>query len=184
MNKEDAVNLILRGIGENPVASLEVQYPTLDIVLPALDEATNEVLTEGWWFNTRYDITLQPDLSGVTVVPESTLAFYPEDESITFEGTRLVYKATGIPLVNQAVRGRLVVTLPFEDCPLTARYAIAYLAAYQVYVSDSGEDSSAGTLMSRHMGYLQQLSATHTRSQKFNSGKRRSVRKWRASLRT
>jgi len=183
LNKTDAVNLVLRSIGENPVASLDIQYPTLDIIIPALEEATHEVLTEGWWFNTRYAVTLQPSVSGDTVVPEATIAFYPEDESITFEGTRFVYKDTGDALVNTPVKGKLVTSMAFENCPSTARYAIAYLTAYQVYVSDSGADQSAATLLERYAGYIQQLSAAHTRSQNFNSYRRKTVAKWRANLR-
>lgn len=180
----DAVNLILRNLGENPLASLEIQYPTLDIAIPALNEATSEVLSEGWWFNTRYKITLVPDINGIVQVPQDTLAFYPEDESIAYDGTGLIYKDTGAPVLNVSVTGKLITFLEFETLPSNARYAIAYRAAYQVYVSDSGEDSTSQSINTRAGGYYLQLSAEHTRSQKFNSRKRRNVRRFLGNLRT
>lgn len=184
LSQLDAVNIVLRNLGENPLASLEVQYPTLDIVLPALDEALVEILAEGWWFNTRYRITLSPDINGEVPVPAGTLAFYPEDNSITFEGTRLIDKDTGSPVLNKQVNGKLVSYIEFVDVPTFAQYAITYKAAYQVYTSDSGEDSTSQSILQRALGYYQQLSAQHTRSQNFNSKRKPIVQRWYANLRS
>jgi len=183
MIKLDAVNLILRTMGEHPVASLDVQYPTLNIALPALDVATNTILKEGWWFNTRYAVTLQPDVAGATQIPDNTLTFYPDNASITFEGRRFIWKDTGDTLMDTPVCGRLITLLDFDNCPNTAQYTIAYQAAYDAYVADNGVDSSAQDTSTKLAGWALQLSAEHTRSQRFSSFQKPTVRRWLRDLR-
>ena len=183
MQKLEAVNIILRALGEHPVAALDVQYPTLNTVIPALDEAVTTVLSEGWWFNTRYRITLPIDVDGVTVVPDNTLKFYPDNARITFEGTRFIWKDTGNPLVDTPVCGRLTSWLPFEDCPNTAQYCITYQAAYDTYVADNGVDSTAQKIQQKLAGFAISLSAEHTRSQNFSAQQKPTVRRWLNNLR-
>jgi len=183
MLKLDAINLILRSMGEHPVSSLDVQYPTLNIALPALDVATDTILSEGWWFNTRYKVSLLADINGVTTVPGNTLSFYPDNECITFEGTRFIWADTGNPLVNQTVCGRLVTSLDYDACPTTAKYTIAYQAAYDTYVADNGIDSTAQDLRNKLAGWASALSSMHTRSRKVSSFKRPTVSRWLNNLR-
>ncbi len=183
MLKLDAVNLVLRAMGEHPVSSIDVQYPTLNIVLPAIDTAVITVLKEGWWFNTRYNINLLPDINGVTQVPANTLTFYPDDSSITFEGLRFIWKDTGEPLINTNVCGRLITLLDFESCPNTAQYTIAYQAAHDTYIADNGVDSSAQNLATKLAGFALSLASEHTRSQQFSSQQKPTVRRWLRNLR-
>ena len=180
----DAVNTVLRSLGENPVAALDVRYPTMNLVLPALDTARIELLTEGWWFNTRYNISLEPDTLGVVTVPADTLSFCPDDSSITFEGSRFVNKDTGAPVVSQSVAGVLVSDLTFEACPSSAQYAIAHSAAYSVYVADNGIDNTAQDIQRKIAGFYRTLSADHVRAQKVSSYQRPNVRRWLRNLRS
>lgn len=183
MLKLDAVNIVLRAMGEHPVPDLNVAYPTLNIAIPALDVATNTILSEGWWFNTRYKVTLVADINGVTTVPANTLKFYPHDEDITFEGTRFIWKDTGDALIDTDVCGRLITLLDFDVCPNTAQYAIAFKAAYDTYIADNGVDSTAQDLDRKLAGWALSLSGEHTRSQKFSSQKKPSVQRWLSNLR-
>jgi hypothetical protein len=183
MNLLQSVNTILRKLGENPLASLDIQYPTLALVLPAIDEATNELLSEGWWFNTRYNIKLVADVNGDITVPNEIISFYPDDETITFEGTRFINKDTGDLITDQEICGKLVTLLDFEKCPNTARYLITYLAAFNVYVADNGQDNTSQSIQVDIAKYQMQLSGEHTRMQKFTARKRPTVLRWYDSLR-
>lgn len=180
----DSVNIILRALGENPLQDLNIQYPTLNIVLPALDDARAEVLGEAWWFNTRYNIKLIPDINGIIHVPLNTLKFYPDDSCITFEGTRFINKDTGEPITNRTICGKLVSNLPFEDCPDTAQRLITYTAAFNSYVTDNGQDATSQQIQNRMVGFAMSLSEEHTRTQRFNSKQKPSVRRWYRNLRT
>lgn len=184
MQKLEAVNLILRNLGENPLPGLDVQYPTLNLVLPALEDARIEVLTEGWWFNTRECITLLPGVGGVVTIPDNTLVFYPECPDVIFEGTRLISNTTGDAILNQEVLGRLVTDLEFEELPDAAQRVIAYTAAYNTYVVDNGVDTSAQALLQTRSGFALALGAQHTRARKFSSKQKRTVRRYLSNLST
>ena len=177
-NELDAINLILRKQGENPVPSLDIQYPTIAVAQPALDTARQEILREGFWFNTMTDIELVPDVDGVVTVPEATLMFYPNNPDYVFDGVGLSYAKTGLPVVGVSAKGRLILDKPFEDCPVTARYAIAYHAAHAVYVTDNGEDSSSQNLAAARDRFVLSLGGDHTRARQLNSRNNRLVRKW------
>jgi hypothetical protein len=184
MTKLEAINIILRTLGENPVPNLDIAYPTLNIIIPALDDSRAEVLGEAWWFNTRYNIKLIPDVNGVVHVPLKTLKFYPDDVCITFEGSRFIWKDTGEPVLNKKICGRLVTLLEFEDCPDTCQRLITYNAALATYVTDNGQDASSQQIAQKMIGFAQSLSAEHTRSQRFNSKQKPTVQRWFRNLRT
>ena len=97
-----AVNTILRKLGEIDVPSLDEQYPTLAIVLPALDEARTTVLKEGWWFNTLFNWDALPTPTGEIELPENTLMFYPDDPRYVFEGQFVVMADNHEPKIGRA----------------------------------------------------------------------------------
>lgn len=178
----DAVNLIIRALGENPVPSLDIQYPTLSIAVPALEEARLEVLREGWWFNTLENVTLLPDVDGVIVLPEGTIMFYPDCPDYVFDGAAIRRADDGTLVHGTPMLGRLILDKPFEDIPLSARYAIAYHAAHSAYVNDNGEDTTSQRLMVARDRYVLSLSGDHTRSRKANSRRSKIVQRWYHSL--
>jgi hypothetical protein len=183
MNTLKAVNLILQQLNENPLPNLDVQYPTLAIVLSALEEAQAEVLSQGFWFNTRYDVELVPDVLGEVQVPTDCIIFIPCDRDITFEGTRFIDSKTGTE-VTEAVRGVLITNLAYESLPLSVRYTVAYLAAYNAYVTDNGEDSTSTKLQNAYMRWGSSLTREHTRARKVNARRNPAVQKWFRYLRT
>lgn len=180
----EAVNLILRKIGEIPVTSIDEQYSTLTIALPALEEARVRILSEGYWFNTYYALTLQPDVSGQVFLPENCLKFFPDSQDYVFNGRQGSATATGDPFINTSVVGRMVQDVAFDELPEVAQYAIAYSAAYDTYVSDIGDDDIARNLAMRRDEFLGQLNGDHTISRRQNSRQRKQVMRWRQSLRT
>lgn len=179
-----AVNTILRKLGEIDVPSLDEAYPTLAIVLPALDEARTTVLKEGWWFNTLFNWDALPTPTGEIELPENTLMFYPDDPRYVFEGQFVVMADNHEPIIGKAVRGKLVIDKEFERLPYTCAMAVTYTAAVETYTADIGPDDTSKMLDNTRIEYLMTLSAEHTRSRKQNSKHKRSFSKWRRSLRT
>ena len=179
-----AVNTILRKLGEIDVPSLDEPYPTLAIVLPALDEARTTVLKEGWWFNTLHDWDATPDPDGFVELPENTLMFYPDDAAYVFEGQGIVQAANHDPYIGKPVRGKLIIDKDFERLPYTAAMAVTYTAAVETYTADIGPDDTSKGLDGTRIEYLMTLSAEHTRSRKLNTKHKRSFSKWKRSLRT
>ena len=179
-----AVNLVLRKIGEIPVTSIDEQYPTLTIVLPALEEARIRLLSEGYWFNTYYAHTLQPDVTGRVSLPLNCLKFFPAEERHKFTGVGIADTDTGSVFINEPVTGRLIVDIPFENLVEVMQYAVAYSAAHDTYLSDIGDDDICRKLEQRRDEFLEQVNGDHTVSRKQNSRKRKQQMRWRHSLTT
>lgn len=180
----EAVNLILRKIGEIPVTSIDEQYSTLTIALPALQEARIRLLSEGYWFNTYYKHVLQPDVNGQVATPANTLKFFPADEAYKWVGKYVCMSDTGSLNVAAPVEGRLIIDVPFEELNNVAQYAIAYTAAYDTYVADIGPDDQSKDLATRVADFVDQMGGDHTISRKQNSRTRKQQQRWRQSLRT
>lgn len=182
-NELEVLNLILRKLGEPPINSVDTQYPTLDLIRPALADAQSALLQEGWWFNTIDRYAAVPALDGTVTVPPDTLAFYPEDPRWSWIGSTVV-AVDGNPYVGTVVYGRRVFDRDFYTLPIAARKAIVYSATLQVYAEDIGVDnihSSIGVLFST--AYTE-LSAQHTRQRKLTSMQKPQVLRWRHHLRS
>lgn len=184
MNKLQAVNRALIAIGENPVPALDVEYPTLNRILVLFDDALYEVLEEGWWFNTQYEVDLQVDVNGQLQTPEDTLKFYPDERDYVFNGNLIVNVQTGSPVTNTVVKGRLVTLREFDALPAVAQYAIMYHCAAMAYISDHGEDSTSRKLEQHRDRRLLSMGGDHTRYRQVNSRRdNRRVQRWYRSLR-
>lgn len=179
-----AVNTILRKLGEIDVPSLDEPYPTLAVVLPAMDEARTTVLKEGWWFNTLFDWVATPTPAGLVEMPANCLMFYPDDPKYLFDGTSVVWSANHEPVIGADVCGKLIVDREFEKLPYTAAMAVTYTAAVETYIADVGPDKTSEQLQQSRDGFLMTLAAEHTRSRKQNSTKKRAFQRWKRSLHT
>jgi hypothetical protein len=65
----EAINTMLSAIGETPTTTdIITANSSADVVMAVqiLDEVTKEVESQGWNFNTEYDVELVPDAVGVT----------------------------------------------------------------------------------------------------------------------
>jgi hypothetical protein len=178
----DAVNTILRQLGEPPIVSLDDQYPTLDLILPALSEARQALLDDRWWFNWFSDVTLTPDLDGRVFVSSDTLAFFPDDPTrFIWAGDRIRLR-DGSDIIGQSVKGTRTVDLSFEQLPIPARRAITYRAAISVYGSDVGQDTVYQTLLGYYNDAYGELTNMHTRQRRFSTRNRKRSQRWLAYL--
>lgn len=180
----EAVNTILRKLGEIEVPSLDEPYPTIPIALAALGEARGQVLKEGWWFNTSHNWNATPDENGYVYLPSTTLIFYPDDPQYVFEGTQIVREDNHDPFIGKPVRGKLIMDKEFERLPFSAAMAVTYTAAYETYLGDIGPDDTTKAIAASLEGYLMTLSAEHTRSRKQNTTHKRAFQQWKRRLRT
>lgn len=177
----EAINTVLRYLGEYPVEDADIMYPTVDMIKPALEEQRVSLLIQGWWFNTNYNRKLDPDELGQVIVPDCTLLCIPVQDTFIWNGTYIA-RADGTP-PNAVVPVDLVVDICFEDLPVTAQRAIVYAAAYAVYVGDFGEDNTSQSLMRQAGAYFQSLTAQHTRMRKYSTADKRAYRKYVSTLR-
>lgn len=131
----EAVNLMLSVIGESPLSNL-TDITVVDAVLArqVLSEVSRAVQSKGWHFNTEAAFPLMPDattkeikvppncLRVVTVTPD-----YQVDA--VHRGTRLYDRQNHTYEFSKTIKVDMVVVLPFDEMPETARHYIAVRAA-------------------------------------------------------
>lgn len=182
MRKLEALNMILRRLGENAVTSLDVPYPTVSIALPALEEARTQLLLEEWYFNKFQWRNLLPNQYGQVAVPDDVLMAYPDNpEKYTYTGRYIVNARDGLH-VDAPVLCRVITDLQFEDLPKQAQLYVVHQAAYSTYVQDFGLDDTAQSIQQDVIASYMTLGAQHTRHRKFNTRTRRTWQRYKQGL--
>ena len=69
----DSVNSILMSVGESPVNTLNTQSPEVAIAQKTLQQATREVLAEGWVFNTENEVKFTVDADDQVPLSDAVL---------------------------------------------------------------------------------------------------------------
>lgn len=132
LSKLEAVNQVLRGVGERPVNTLDGQTSqNARIAEQIFDQVCRELQSEPWWFNSEECVTLSSDSStGMVTVPDDVTRFKPIDEPyIVQRGSVLYDKQARTDILNRAVTGNLVRVLDFDLLPEEAKYHMAAKAA-------------------------------------------------------
>lgn len=122
----DAVNIMLSVIGESPVNSLDDNL-VVDAVIAKdiLREVAKEVQSEGWHFNSESNYPLPLSVGGEVSVPPNTVSvkasLMNSVQDITVRGGRLYDRERHTFLFTQTQYVEIVLMLPFDDLPETAR---------------------------------------------------------------
>jgi hypothetical protein len=138
-----AVNLILRNIGERQVTSL-VDSTRGDVAasVSELDQQSREVQDEGWEFNLETH-TLTPALGGQLAIPPNALTVVVTDSAVSDlvvqRGDRLYNMTENTDIFTDPITVQITAQLAFEDLPEQARYYIAVRAARIVAQSRVGD---------------------------------------------
>jgi hypothetical protein len=136
-NKLEAVNQMLSFIGESPVNSLSDSAGAGDTPLAenVLDEVTREVLSQGWHFNTNYDVTHSPDpttkeiiLSESVLRIDVSLAAYPITD-VVMRGQKLYNRAENSYEFTSDLKTIETIELPWDELPEQARRYITLRSA-------------------------------------------------------
>lgn len=156
MSVLEAVNLMLRAIGEVPTSSLVGGGENADTeaAFAKLNEVSRATQGRGWYFNTE-TMTLSPTINGEVLLPLNTLdvdttaeaGFIPGWDSsdadadqtlygggavgasVVMRGNRLYDKGRNTFTFTNPVRVTLKLLLPFDELPQPARTYVAIKAA-------------------------------------------------------
>lgn len=122
----EAVNIMLSGIGEAPVNSLDEVTADVSIAYAILAEIAKETQLEGWQWNTEDNYPLTPDRDGyIKVSPSAVRVAFREASplELTMRGNK-VYDRVNHSYIfpkDTVIRVTLTMLLPFEELPETAR---------------------------------------------------------------
>lgn len=136
MNKVDAINIMLQGIGEIPIDINDDQ--TLDEVLvnsfegqlvaKTLDEVKKEVLIKGFRCNTSETWRFQPDITGYIPVPKVILRI-ESIESLIVKDWKLYDISKQSFHFDNTQKVKVIWDLPFDDLPYQIAYYITIRAS-------------------------------------------------------
>jgi len=173
--KLSAINMALRGIGRDPVAS--VDDPDLDsaMALSTIEQVSIDIQTQGWWFNKEYNWKLSGSTTGEVIVPNNALSVLPEGANrgnwVVIRGNKLydminhTYDLTP-RLVDGKIELSFIIELEFEQTPPVFRMAVAYVAR-RMFAQDLEVDSTRWQFQvedeNRAMSRLEREEARHRR---------------------
>jgi len=140
----EAINQMLRAIGETPVSSLSSDEG-IDIpnAVGTLSEVNNAVQLEGWEFNTETDYPLPLSVSGEINIPANALSV---DFKPTFSvhpvqrGSRAYDRKNHTYTFTDALEATIIFGLPFDELPEAARYYITYRACRKLIDTEVGSE--------------------------------------------
>ena len=129
-SKLEAVNKALQMMGEAPLNSLQGLFGLGNLAETTIDSVSRKLQTEGWSFNTDYEVTLMRDsttnqisvgtnVSRVYVDPYD----YP-DVDVIQRGSRLYDRKNNTYEFKQDLAADVTVILDWEDLPEHARVYI------------------------------------------------------------
>jgi hypothetical protein len=108
-----AVNSILGSIGQAPITDLQFENPEISFVYRIFQDTVLDVLSEGWSFNTFYEVELQPDNDQLVWVPDNILKIDASNNSYD--------RSTDVVVFDKKLYDKYNHTDKFED-PITVTY--------------------------------------------------------------
>ena len=140
----DAINIVLRAVGEGRVQDVDSTHPSVSTAKDLINEAQELILSQGLWFNNEYSVTLPKDINGFVFVPTGTISVtsFLTSYELLLRGTKLydpnnnTYDLSALPDVTI----NYISNPHFNDLPALAQQAIAYRAAADFIADDDGDD--------------------------------------------
>lgn len=141
----DAVNEMLRSIGQGTISSIEFSESVdAENAKAILHDTSRKVQSRGWWFNRERDYPLLPNSDGHIVLPAVVLKFAPGDRArgVVNRGAKLYDTKNHTDVFEQgkALTADITFFLAFEELPQDARNYIAARAGRLFQIGAVGSD--------------------------------------------
>lgn len=137
----EAVNAMLASIGESPVASMDDAFVDAGLARELLAQASRQMQSRGWEWNTDREMTLAPNATGEIIVPASTLRMMPlNGETYVLRGLRVYDRDNRTYIFTTSFTADIVSFLGWEDLPEPAR-VFAYMRAARRFQDRLGADN-------------------------------------------
>lgn len=149
MDKLNALNNILAGIGVRPVTSYEASHPDAVIARQHLSRFNREIQSRGWWVNRERGLTLvRGQVDGKILLPSNTLLVNPVCTTDNFvkRGNYLYDLDNHTFVFAKDVEVNLVVELDFNDLPESLQVYITRAATLEFAVVREGDQKKVAAM--------------------------------------
>lgn len=140
----EAINEMLRAIGEAPVSAIDTGNSDVTTALDLLRSHSRRVQALGWHFNTERETIIIPDGNGYLNVPSNALKIdasgYQAYQDVIQRGTKLYDKENKTFVFTESITVDIVVGLDWDELPESARAHIIALAGLEFVDTDIGSD--------------------------------------------
>lgn len=141
MEELEALNLLLRAIGSDPVNSVSTQQPDAANALDTLNRYRKRAQKRGWWFNIQYNVIFQ-QVGGEILIPKEYSTVIFNDATLVKRGTRLFDKYNNTyQIATDKCATRTIYTVVWDEMPMSMQEYVTYLAAAS-FVRDEIEDTA------------------------------------------
>lgn len=169
----EAVNLMLRAIGESPVHTLEdPTHSDAASALTILRHWNMMIQSEGWRFNSRNNVLLTRDGSNYIAAPANTLhlsaAGVTAAEAIAFRNGKVFNIEDDSFEWEKDLYVNLILLFDFADIPQIARQAITQAAGLEFIGDEASAESRAQFSQTRAAMSMAQLRRAEGRIRKPN----------------
>jgi hypothetical protein len=130
----EAINMMLENIGESPVSNLETSGDLyVSVARQMLYNASREIQTRGWYFNTEENYPLPINGSNEVVLASNVLGVDLTDDFYIYDavlrGNKLYNRKTHSYVFDKDLKGDITLFLEWSNLPQPARQYIAVVAA-------------------------------------------------------
>jgi hypothetical protein len=170
MTEIDAINRMLRYIGELPIPS-GVTIDSLPEGHEArqartiLSETLREEQENKWWFNT-FNISYVPDTAGYITLPPNIIAF--ENNEYFMEGGNLYNRAEMTGIFTDPVELIVRLEITFDNIPDVFRTFVVLTASKHLHVYLNGDETTQRELESKINLQRIKVEREHLKQSKFN----------------
>ena len=141
MEELEALNLLLRAIGSDPVNSVSTQQPDAANAIDTLNRYRKKAQKRGWWFNIQYNVIFQVAGGEIRIPKEYTTVIFT-DPALVKRGTRLFDKVNNTyKMTENKTASRTIYTTVWNEMPVSMQEYVTYLAAAS-FVRDEIEDTA------------------------------------------
>lgn len=168
----EAINEMLRAIGEAPVSTIDTGNSDVTTALDLLRSHSRRVQALGWHFNTERETIIIPDGNGYLNVPSNALKIdasgYSAYQDVIQRGTKLYDKENKTFVFTESLTVDIVVGLDWDELPESARAHIIALAGLEFVDTDIGSDTRHQFTASRVQQSRLLLESEETENGDFN----------------
>ena len=182
MDELEAINMMLRLIGSNPVNDVETSQPDVFNARATLKRNRKKIQKRGWWCNVDYNVIFQPDPStGIITVGSEITSFIPyRTDSYIVRDNKLYDRINQTYVFTENITAyKLIRTLEWDEMPDSMQETVGYMAAAE-FIRDELEDAQKQANVEqdvkRARKNLDKENLTQGQPNMFNSARRAAAR--------